>query len=283
MSHAASHVVSHSDTCVIIQARNAEGTILHVLSQIVRSHVGCCIVVANGCRDKTTLLASSFFKRFPGIGRVVAFSEPLGPDVGKAVGTYAALRHPAFSAGWFTYVDSDWKGGFGPDLDSFLSEAKHKQADVLFIGRKETFEHSRFNRREDVWLWEQALSEQKELQGMSVSESPVAVNKRVFTFIAPYWLYHPGLFAARCLQQKPPLRLEVSRAWSPQFSGNPTKSASHQRKMLDTLVGDAVEGLAVLTGQPTGRRWRGKEHIGYHQDRRVDLLREYMESFQLPL
>lgn len=65
---------------VIIAARNEEKTIRDVLEEAKRLHPNEIIVVVNGSTDRTEHIAEKFG------AKVVHFAEPLGHDVGRAVG-----------------------------------------------------------------------------------------------------------------------------------------------------------------------------------------------------
>jgi hypothetical protein len=61
--------------------------------------------------------------------------------------------------------------------------------------------------------------------------------------------------------------------------GNPVGSKKHQEELLATLIGDALEGSAVLLNSPTvGREFQGKQWIGYHHKRKFEFLDEWAAS-----
>jgi glycosyltransferase involved in cell wall biosynthesis len=98
---------------VIIPAQNEEATILHVIQEIKQLSPAEIIVVVNGSDDRTERIAREL-----GASTIV-YQEPLGTDVGRAIGAQAATGEQLL------FVDSDfvisWKE-LVPFVDAVLKE-----------------------------------------------------------------------------------------------------------------------------------------------------------------
>ena len=263
--------------CAVIQACNEEKSIQNVLSQVLRAKIEYCVVVANGCADKT-VEAVLHWPSNPNLsGKVISVDTALGPDVSRGFGALAALRSP-WPVNWFVFLDGDWKGSFGPSLEDWLRRAVAAGNDVSYTIRPAASSAFRRARRQDWHIWDQTLMKiGSPLKDPGIAQAPMVVSRKTFQRVSPFWLYQPGLWFARCLTADPPLKIGVITGLGPSLVGNPTRSSNHQAKMLETLLGDAIEGSRILLGFPKERLWQGRERIGYHHLRRVDSLYEYME------
>lgn len=258
-----------SDVCAVISARNEEKALPNVLRQIARAGIGTSIVVANGCTDRTARVAAEVAAELPLSSYVIDIPIALGLDVPRAVGAYNAVRSFPQIA-WLVFVDGDWKGSFGPMLADFIDAAKRAACAVQWVGNLPAH---RFDQR----LWRSAIAETcPELADLQPSVLPLLIHRRAMQHVSAWWLHHPGVWAACCLKS-PVIRpsCRVDRQFAPTFVGNPVRNAIHQQKMAETLIGDALEGCALLRGERPTRRWKSGNYEGYHPARRVDLLREW--------
>lgn len=275
------HNYSRGKSGAIVQVRNEEAGIENVMRQLLRARLDYCVIVANGCSDRTVPLAQGYFSSKKLSGQVVSISEPLGPDVGKAIGAIVALRQH-MPVEQFVFIDGDWLGSFGPSLQDLLRKTADGDSDIVYTSRQATPVSNRHEVRPDLELWQRALGQHdKSLQYAAVSELPMVVKQSVFTTVSALWLYHPGFWLVHCLRASRPLRISTDSAFSTAFLGNPVRTALHQQKMSDTLIGDAVEGTSLLLGRKPNRWWQGKERDGYHSSRRVDLLLHWLSSTNL--
>ncbi|OME86313.1 hypothetical protein BK120_10185 [Paenibacillus sp. FSL A5-0031] len=74
----------HQRLSVIIPVQNEERTIGRVIQEAILLSPAEIIVVVNGCNDRTESIARELG------ASVIVFQEPLGTDVGRAIGAYAA-------------------------------------------------------------------------------------------------------------------------------------------------------------------------------------------------
>jgi len=273
--------VTVAQVCAVVQARNEEASIANVISQLWRAGVAYSVIVVNGSRDKTAQIAQRVARDGTGLPAarmrctVLTANIPLGHDVGKAVGVYAArrLRWPVHI---YVFVDGDWNGGFGPRLAQWLDRAVEEDSDIALTQWAPQTQVSRWE-RPDWEIWQDVFSlHWPNLLGTAASQAPMAVRGTVFDRISPYWLHQPSKWLAYALMLQPQLKVTASPEIQAALVGNPSRSATHQHLMLETLLGDAVEAARITVGRQGGRWWQGRERIGYHRYRRTDVLRQYM-------
>ncbi|GMA50548.1 glycosyl transferase [Alicyclobacillus contaminans] len=271
-------MTSEENVCGIIAVQNETSSLKNVLRQLHRAGVTTCVVVVNHIEPAAALnaaeeTAAALAMRL----HEVSFEHGLGPDIGRSVGTYAALRTFP-NAKRLLYVDGDWMGSFGPALAEFLKEGRDDALDCLWVA------HSG-DPRPDIALWQDTLHHQHpHLTDVAPNELPLLVDRAVFEWVSPRWLAHPGRWLALlAAHRRPPLRLGVSRAWSARYAGNPVKSGHHQAAMRATLLGDALDGCRLMLCQRPGRTWRGRLWNGYHTARRFDALDAFAGSITIHL
>lgn len=276
--------------CAVVQVQNAATSIKNVLAQMTRAKVDYCILVNNGSKDDTQIVAEEFIRKEKRVQNnkffILSVPSPLGHDVARAWGVYTAMRLK-WQVDLYLFLDGDWQGGFGPKLEQWL-------ADVLLMPAEVTYTiHSPrpapvkfplqipFDRGYQV-LWAQALETfAPSLKEAAISQLPMTIRATAFQYVSPYWLHQPGLWFAYCLLTEPRVNIQAVPGIDAKILGNPTRSRQHQKMMEDTLFGDALEGIRVIMGLSGGRYWRGNEWIGYHSQRRLDLLQQYMAQWDL--
>lgn len=271
-----------SQVCAVISARNEAASIGNVLSQCHRAGCQHGLVVANGCQDATASVAREQAGRLFRHFAVITVREALGPDVPRAVGAYAALRRFPHAA-WFVFVDGDWQGSFGPLLSAGIQEAVASDAHVRFVAaptpRRDAAPENMHPLRPDEQLWRQCLNRVAPvLRHARPAQLPLFVHRTAFERVSPYWLHHPGRWMAWCaLASAHGMQVDVWDEWEPRLAGNPDRDVRHAAQMRQTLMGDAVEGCAMLLRRRPTRLWKGTEYVGYHAQRRIDLLQAWQE------
>ena len=80
----------------------------------------------------------------------------------------------------------------------------------------------------------------------------------------------PPVVMALARQAK--LRLDVATTIPHYRLGSSIKNQIHTNKIIDTIVGDCLEAIAVFRGEARTRQWQNTTYLGYHSERRFDLL-----------
>lgn len=278
-------------TTAVIPAQNCEHSIGNVLRQLYKANVQRCVVVANGCTDQTVQKARDVALRLQTDIDICVFPDALGHDVPRAVGAIHALRQRHLWDG-LVFVDGDWLGAFGNNLADYLQTVEQQMLDAAWpmvkqdqVVRRGSVESRSW--RPDLFIWKQALQKHApDLAAASPSQAPLWVSRRVLAVISPLMLAQPGLWMAACVHVRQlkntnsSLRLGSIDSDSRWF-GNPTGSKEHQTMLIETLVGDAIEGVCRLNSQPLGRTFQGREWDGYHRNRNLKALHAFAASIRL--
>lgn len=221
---------------VIIPVRNEEATIGEVIREARKLAPSEILVVVNGSSDRTESIA-----REQGAGTIV-FQEPLGTDVGRAIGAYAAQGE------LLLFLDGDFVIP-GDELRPF-TELVSTRCD-LAVNRLNHHLQLRYPPG-TVTALKYALNTalgREELENASMVSVPFAMNRRALEVIhwsqllCPPKAYALGLLGGlRCL---PANRIEVDRMnryrpWKHASAGERFSPAAMQ------IIGDHIEALHVI-------------------------------------
>ncbi len=221
------------NTSIIIAAHNEEHRIAPLVQRLnawVRTLE--VIVVANGCTDKTASRARSAG------ARVVEYSDPLGPDVGRAIGLSVA------KGDILLVIDADldlypWQ------LRPFV-EAVEKGVDIALnfypLPWTKRYQHPTAIAKHAVNLF----SGRFDLAACSLTAVPHALSKRVVEGMGPHVFAVPPVAQvtatlAGSYRIEPVARVPVGKL-------NPKRSRHHQIQMKELIIGDCLEAIHVIHG-----------------------------------
>jgi hypothetical protein len=266
-----------TEVWAVVPAKDVEISISNTLRQLNRAGITKTLVICNGCRDKTKMKVQETIPKLNMPVELLEYPIALGHDVPRAYGAIYAWRKRECSH--LLFIDGDWNGSFGPMLESFINECLDRKLDIMWAH----FAVSSDNSRAYLAPWCPAnLQNLPELLHANPAIAPIMVSIATFSLLSPYWLHHPGKWFAYAIQLSPKgLRLGVNRLWDGRLTGHMLKDRKHDDKMKETLLGDAAEGNCILSARPLSRVFAGKVRIGFHHERRVDLLLKEFASIQL--
>ncbi|SPF54166.1 Glycosyl transferase 2 family protein [Candidatus Desulfosporosinus infrequens] len=256
----------------IIPARNEEKSILAVLTTVLRLPVNYIILVLNGCTDRTLELARSI----PDARiHILYFSESLGIDIPRAIGALYA-RHLDVKGALF--VDGDMSGDIHQNLVSLLV-AVQSGIDVALTNCYPYITHrqklanlvlrfrAKLNRELDLF---KSLGLSTPTHGPhSLSEHALQILPFEALAIPPLTLYWA---------KKGCLSIKVATSIPHEALHSPRKHRQHARLIAETIIGDCLMGLALNQNKPLTRSLGKHELIGYHPERRFDLLQQWEQS-----
>lgn len=258
----------------VIPAKNEEKSILAVLTTILRLPVSYIILVLNGCTDRTLELARSIpDSRI----HILYFTDPLGIDIPRAIGALYA-RHLGVDGALF--VDGDMSGDIYQSLLHLLM-AIQSGIDVALTNCYPYITHrqklanlvlkfrARLNRELDLF---------KSLGLATPTHGPHALSERALQILPAEAISIPPLtlFWAK----KSDLTIKVATSIPHEALHSPRKHRGHARLIAETIIGDCLMGLSLAQDKPLTRSLGKHELLGYHPERRFDILNFWEQSLQ---
>ncbi|OLN34081.1 glycosyltransferase family 2 protein [Desulfosporosinus metallidurans] len=259
---------------VVIPAKNEEKSILAALTTILRLPVSYIILVINGCTDRTFELARSIPD--PRL-HILYFTEPLGIDIPRAVGALYA-RHLGVKGALF--VDGDMSGDIYQNLLHLIT-AVESGIDVALTNCYPYITHrqklanlvlrfrAKLNRELDLL---------KTLGLATPTHGPHALSEHALQVLPLQAIAIPPLtlFWAK----KSSLSIKVTTSIPHEALHSPRKHRRHARLIAETIIGDCLMGLALSQNTPLSRTLGKHELLGYHPERRFDLLEHWEQSLK---
>ncbi len=205
---------------------------------------------------------------------IVNFKAPLGIDVPRAVGAKLVSTHSICHA---IFVDGDLVGEITKDLRCLIDTAESKKLDLALTDcypEKNALEAvsspMHFFRR----LLNQELNLHEKLGIASPSHGPHIVSRRLLQQI-PWEDYAipPTLLAYAQISN---FNIGIGSIIPHGRLGSSIKNQTHSQLIVDTIAGDCLEALYMIRTQPRQRTFEGKTYLGYHEQRRFDLLNQFL-------
>jgi len=257
---------------VIIPAKNEEKSILATLTTILHLPVSYIILVLNGCTDKTFELARSIPDHRI---QILYFTDSLGIDIPRAVGALYA-RHLGVKGALF--VDGDMSGNIYQNLVHLLTSIESGIDVALtncypYITHREKLANlvlkfrARLNRELDLF---------KSLGLSTPTHGPHALSARALQILPLEAIAIPPL--TLYWAQKNCLTIKVATSIPHEALHSPRKHRRHARLIAETIIGDCQMGLSLIQNAPMTRSLGKHKLLGYHPERRFDLLQHWEQS-----
>jgi glycosyltransferase involved in cell wall biosynthesis len=230
------------------------------------------ILVLNGCTDRTLELTRSIPDQRV---HIIYFSDPLGIDIPRAVG---ALYARSLNSQGVLFVDGDMSGDVFNGLAKLFS-ALDNGVDVALTNCYPYITHRaklanlvlrfRGNLNKELGLF-QALGNATPTHG------PHALSGKALTLIPPEAIAIPPLTLV--LAKRFGLNIRVAASIPHQSLKSPSKHRRHARLIADTIIGDCMMGITLNNNEPVTRALGKHKMLGYHPERRFDLLRLWADG-----
>ncbi|MCG0238483.1 MAG: glycosyltransferase [Firmicutes bacterium] len=253
----------------VVPARDEEGRIGRVLQRLLRLPLDLIIPVVNGSADRTWSEVLAI--RDPRV-QPLHYAEALGLDVPRAVGARAAL---AAGAQGVLFVDGDMAGHLEPALRMLLQWVRTGRLDMALCHVRRTppvHPGSMASRVQALRLELNHVLGLRALGDAIPSHGPHAVSRRFLQAVPLRELALPPV--SQALAVRAGLRVGVGALLDHRDLGHCPRPAEHRRRVGETLVGDCLEAIAAYRGEPRTRERDGVVYLGYHPERRLDLLED---------
>lgn len=258
----------------IVPARNEEKSIMAALTTILRLPISHIIIVLNGCTDRTFELVRSIPDNRI---HILYFSEPLGIDIPRAIGALYA-RHLGVKGALF--VDGDMSGDIYENLIKLLSSLE-SGIDVALTNCYPYISH-RQKLANLVLRFRAKLNRELDLfKGLGLStptHGPHALSERALHILPPEAIAIPPL--SLYWAKKNSLVIKVVTSIPHEALHSPRKHRRHARLIAETIIGDCLMGLSLLKNEPPSRSQGKHNLLGYHPERRFDLLQYWEQSLK---
>lgn len=261
--------------CAVVPAKNEAGRATTVLKNLALLPIDRIIFILNGCRDTTAYEAINL--AVPNM-QLVYFHECLGIDIPRAIGAKIAL---GLNSDIVLFVDGDMIGDFNDHLLELIQAMRERRLDM---GLTNCYPNPprHIERCNPMFQWRINLNKtlrlDQSIRLASPAHGPHAVSKKLLQTIALHELAIPPVSLA--LAKKNKLKIEIGATIPHYMLGSSVKGRYHSAKIIDTIVGDCLEGIAAYKNEPRNRKWKEKTYIGYHAERRFDILDEFLTQLQ---
>jgi len=262
----------------VVPAQNENIRVKQVIQNLLKLPLDLIIPVVNGCQDNTLELCLSLTS--PRIYTLYS-SLSLGIDIPRAVGAHFAYVSGAEGV---LFVDGDMNMNLTHSLNMLINSVK--SGTDCALTNCYPYIYSRHPLAKKVLRYRELLNRKiglfHELGLASPSHGPHGVSRKLLETIPISALAVPPVEIAYATISG--LKIDVSAAISHQQLGSREKPFLHTKMIAHTIIGDCLEGLAVLKGTTRHRSEGGVIYEGYHPFRRFDLLESFLmnkESIQI--
>lgn len=258
---------------VVVPAKNEAGRITTVLQNLSILPIDHIIVITNGSSDTT--MQEILNLRIPKL-QILYFHERLGIDIPRAIGAKVAL---SLGSDVVVFVDGDMVGTFADNLLQLIDQVLLKHSDMALTNCYPS-PPRHIERYNPTFQWRLNLNKElgldKKINLSTPSHGPHAVSRRLLETIPIRELAIPPVSMALARMNK--LKIDVATTIPHYQLGSSLKTHIHCTKIIDTIVGDCLEGINAFKKIPRTRQWQNKTYLGYHNERRFDVLDNFFSE-----
>jgi len=255
---------------VVVPAKNEAGRAVTVLQNLGILPIDHIIFISNGSKDAT--MNEILQLRLPKL-QIIYFHDCLGIDIPRAIGAKVAL---SLGSDVVAFVDGDMVGTFTENLMELVDGILLKHLDMALTNCYPS-PPRHIERYNPTFQWRLNLNKElgleKKISLATPAHGPHAISRRLLETIPINELAIPPVSLA--LARKHKLKIDVATTIPHYRLGSSIKGHIHTNKIIDTIVGDCLEAIAVFRDQPRNRQHQNKTYIGYNSERRFDILEHF--------
>ncbi|MDK2822267.1 MAG: hypothetical protein PWQ67_19 [Clostridia bacterium] len=259
---------------IVIPVKNEEESISKTLDNCSDLPANYIITVLNGCTDASKKIIENHPLKTK--IHLIEFSQPLGIDVPRAIGAAYAYK---LNSQVVLFLDGDMQGKIATHLYELITAVYQENTDMAltncypYISIRSTMASTVLNYREKL---NRRLGVFADLGLASPSHGPHAVSRILLEKVPWRFLAIPPLSLAMAVINNLNIKVATSLPHSLLFSQ--ARNETHSTLIAETIIGDCLEALNYLEGLPPLREEKGIHYLGYHPERKFDVLDKYVES-----
>lgn len=253
----------------VIPVKNEAKSLSKVIDNLPVEYLHCIIPVLNGCTDNSIHVLEQL--NCPLLAPLY-FTEPLGIDVPRAVG---AVEAAGMGADGILFIDGDMHGANKKILTELVLAVQEQGLDLALTNCYPT------NAKLDISPPAAGLLKVREKLNRSLqiyniigtatpSHGPHAVSGKLIQLTSPVDFAIPPMLLAKAARSR--LHIGIAAEIMHTQLGSPLRSDDHTSKITETIIGDCLSALHANNGQIGSRCLDGQVYLGYHQERRLDLI-----------
>ena len=258
----------------IVPAKNEAGRIYKVLYTLLQlKEIDRILVVLNGSNDHTLAEVKSFKSK-----KIILlfFKEALGIDIPRAIGAAYAQK---IGSTMLLFIDGDMVGEIKQELHEMI---KKTYLEKLDLSLSNCYPHLGGEKppSTQILLFRKLLNKKiglyEQIQTATPSHGPHLVSLNFLKCVPLKAIAIPPVGMAIACKYN--LKIGLA-AQIPHFLlGSSLKDKKHSRLIKETIIGDSIEALEVFYDLPRIRTYQGKKFLGYHPERRFDLLQKFSQN-----
>jgi glycosyltransferase involved in cell wall biosynthesis len=251
---------------VIIPCKDESRTIKKVVYEADNSCADKILVVENGSADNSLNIIKKINSEKL---NVVSFNLSLGHDVPRAVG----LLYSLMSGGTgFVFIDGDMSGVTSKDINSII-HCLNKGSDLVLtdcypdsLKLSELALGVLFYRKK----LNTALGIYDKIKYATPSHGPHGVSVRLGGSIPPEFLCTPPDLLYYAAKNDYNIKIGLKKAHIK--LGSQSRSEEHNLKISETIIGDCVSVINLLSSGSRTRVYKNINYDGFNSERRLDIL-----------
>lgn len=252
--------------CIIIPCCSEGPYIERIINEGEKSSADRVIIVENGSEDDSFDIIK---KNLSDKTNILYVNLPLGHDIPKAVGLYYSLLD---EGSYFIFYDGDMIGITSDDIDAMFGALK-SGADLVLTD-------CYCDGSLPAGLASYVLSFRKmlnkelnlfyKIKHASPSHGPMGMSRRFSLSVPIEYMGIPPLLLVHAVDKG--FRVDIGLKKLHMDLGTQERTDKHRLKMAETLVGDSIFALKSSRNELTNRKYDGIDYIGFHENRRFDIL-----------
>ncbi|MEW6276527.1 MAG: glycosyltransferase [Bacillota bacterium] len=259
----------------VVPVKNEAATVGKVIKTLLAAGTDLVIPVLNGCRDDSQAAIQNL-----GQSQVqpLVFEEALGIDVPRAVGAAWAYKRGAQVV---LFVDGDMAGDLAGPLGELVMNVLKRNAHLALTdcyppeAPAELSSLASYLIKVRILL-NRTIGLEKEIGSASPAHGPHAVSRTFLEQIPVRELAIPPV--ALALAAKKRLRVKIGARVPHSRLGSLQKDPVHCHRIAETIIGDCLEAMQAYRDQQRNRSRKGAAYLGYHPERRFDILEQFLSN-----